>query len=269
MWYYTTDGQQHGPLDEGALDQMISHGTITPETLVWKEGLADWVPLKQTRPVPASGAVAVALEPAASSTCAICGKKVGADNLIELLGQPVCAACKPLAVQRMKEGAALTGITHAWRDRKRVVTYDKSALPARCYKCNEPVAGQPLKRKLYWHPALYYILVPISILLYAVVAIIVRKRASVEVYLCPAHAQRRKYFLIGTWIGIVFTLVLGFAGILNNINWLIGIAAILFLVAIIIGITSATLARALRIKGDTVWMGGAGPEFLASLPPWP
>ncbi len=39
MWYYTIDGQQFGPLDDAALDRSVAQGVITPETLVWKEGL--------------------------------------------------------------------------------------------------------------------------------------------------------------------------------------------------------------------------------------
>ena len=38
------------PLDDAALDRLIATGVVTPDTLVWKAGMADWQPLAQARP---------------------------------------------------------------------------------------------------------------------------------------------------------------------------------------------------------------------------
>ena len=45
-WYYATaDGQQLGPLPAAELAALARRGAIGPQTLVWREGLAQWCPL--------------------------------------------------------------------------------------------------------------------------------------------------------------------------------------------------------------------------------
>jgi len=43
-WYYAVGGQRTGPVDQGAL---AVPGTLTPETLVWRHGMAGWTPAGQ------------------------------------------------------------------------------------------------------------------------------------------------------------------------------------------------------------------------------
>jgi len=44
-WYVVVEGEQVGPLAEPDIAARLARGEITSETLVWKEGLADWVKL--------------------------------------------------------------------------------------------------------------------------------------------------------------------------------------------------------------------------------
>lgn len=37
--------QQCGPFDQAAIRQMVKLGTVTKETLCWREGLERWLPL--------------------------------------------------------------------------------------------------------------------------------------------------------------------------------------------------------------------------------
>jgi len=48
MWYYTVNNQPVGPIDEEKLRQLLTNHTINANTLVWKEGMAEWKPLSQT-----------------------------------------------------------------------------------------------------------------------------------------------------------------------------------------------------------------------------
>jgi hypothetical protein len=48
MWYYTVNNQPVGPIDEQKLSQLLASHTINANTLVWKEGMAEWKPLAQT-----------------------------------------------------------------------------------------------------------------------------------------------------------------------------------------------------------------------------
>jgi hypothetical protein len=49
-WYYAIGNERQGPIDDAALDRLIATNVVTPETLVWKAGMADWQPLSQARP---------------------------------------------------------------------------------------------------------------------------------------------------------------------------------------------------------------------------
>ena len=49
-WYYALGNERQGPIDDAALDRLIATGVVTPDTLVWSAGMADWQPLSQARP---------------------------------------------------------------------------------------------------------------------------------------------------------------------------------------------------------------------------
>ncbi len=48
MWYYTVNNQPVGPIEEDKIKQALTKQTINVNTLVWKEGMAEWKPLGQT-----------------------------------------------------------------------------------------------------------------------------------------------------------------------------------------------------------------------------
>lgn len=43
-WYYTNDGKQLGPISAAQLKQMAVNQQLQPTDLVWKQGMATWVP---------------------------------------------------------------------------------------------------------------------------------------------------------------------------------------------------------------------------------
>lgn len=42
-WYYATGGQRQGPVSEEQLRRLIASGQVTPLTLVWTDGMPEWV----------------------------------------------------------------------------------------------------------------------------------------------------------------------------------------------------------------------------------
>jgi predicted Zn finger-like uncharacterized protein len=44
-WYIVVEGEQVGPLAEPDIAARLARAEITSETLVWKEGFADWIKL--------------------------------------------------------------------------------------------------------------------------------------------------------------------------------------------------------------------------------
>lgn len=113
-WYYAVGQQQQGPIDEAQLDALLASGQITQETLVWRDGLPNWQPLRTARPSPAAAAPAGALPPAGGPAapgsgevqCAECRGSFSRENTIQYGSVFVCAACKPVFLQRLREGAA-------------------------------------------------------------------------------------------------------------------------------------------------------------------
>ena len=41
-WFYASNGQQQGPFPEAQLRDLITRGTVRPDTLVWTEGMSGW-----------------------------------------------------------------------------------------------------------------------------------------------------------------------------------------------------------------------------------
>jgi uncharacterized RDD family membrane protein YckC len=112
-WHYVEQGQQMGPVSDEQLAQLVQAGKINGETLVWREGLANWSPYREVNPAAAAPPVTVApAAPVISSnpdevTCAECGKQFPAIETIRHGNAYVCAGCKPVFLQKLAEGARL------------------------------------------------------------------------------------------------------------------------------------------------------------------
>ena len=116
-WYYADGDQQRGPVTDAELAGLIESGVVRPETLVWRDGMTDWRPLAEARPSTASTfpepavpvAPSMALDASKGSVggnpCACCGRRFLTEDLVAVAGSPVCAACKPIMLQRLSEGA--------------------------------------------------------------------------------------------------------------------------------------------------------------------
>jgi len=47
-WYYNLDGQRNGPISDDGIKELLADGTLSRESLVWKVGFDNWVPIAQT-----------------------------------------------------------------------------------------------------------------------------------------------------------------------------------------------------------------------------
>lgn len=103
-WYYAVGGEQRGPVSEEAFQQLVQQGTITGETLVWREGMAGWQSYGGMAAPPRLTAEPVV----AGVKCHGCQSVFPPGEVVTLAGAQYCAACKPLAVQRLKEGVVNT-----------------------------------------------------------------------------------------------------------------------------------------------------------------
>jgi hypothetical protein len=164
------------------------------------------------------------------------------------------------------------------REGNLIVLPRDTALPPRCVKCNEPRALQFASDKtLYWHhPALFLLILFPGLVIYMIVAFIVRKSTSTRAFLCEKHLrQRRTNILIGAVIATV-GLALLFGSIVVSVDddfhryrdlppmlFLGGLGVLI--IALIWAVATVRMVRAKKIDDRYVWLAGAGPEFLDSL----
>lgn len=159
--------------------------------------------------------------------------------------------------------------TGVWRDKSKLVMSKGAALPQWCVKCNEPTHGLVLKRKLSWHHPAIYLIILVALLVYLIVALVLRKSATVEVGLCEKHMAKRRQNVWITWL----LLGLGVAGFVlaivaeDGTYLLAGLA--FFAAAVIFGIIAVRVVVPTKIDDRFVWLKGVNKDYLNQLPQWP
>lgn len=129
-WYYKDGEQEVGPVSKKDLQELINTKRITGQTLVRSTARNEWMPLvemargksreknAQPPPVPDPPKKQTDTPPTvngddatiAVSLCSQCGRSFPQDQVVTFDGQVICAACKPMFVQKIKEGASLPRI---------------------------------------------------------------------------------------------------------------------------------------------------------------
>lgn len=146
----------------------------------------------------------------------------------------------------------------------------EASMPHRCIRCNGPASGERLHKNVYWHhPAWYLLLLGRmgGMILYVIIALIVRKKASIEYSLCENHYRRRKLGMalgIGCLLGMF---VLAGAGIGLELPLLVAMSPLFGLVAI----AGPFIMRMVTVSkiDDSYAYYNVGESFLQSLPPPP
>ena len=159
------------------------------------------------------------------------------------------------------------GLQTIWRDNSTLVMTKEALLPDRCIKCNEPT-GERLKRKLTWHHPALYLTILISILVYAILAMVIRKTATVNVGFCEDHLSTRRRYLAITWIlGIAGVLCLPLAAMLDDATPVF-VGLLLLFVTAIYGIVTLRVVVPSRIDQHFVWLKGINSDYLREFPQW-
>jgi hypothetical protein len=260
-WYYALNDQRLGPVPAAEFDRLVRAGTITPQTLVWREGLAEWQPHAALAPAAATVLLA------GSERCAECGQAFPQSEMLAFEKLHVCAACKPVFFQKVQEGVAV-GAARVWRSGKFVVMGLKAELPDTCVKCHAPVAGSKLKRKLRWHPPLVYLALLLNILIYAIIAAIMSKKADVDIGICAVHRAKRVRAMVIAWVLSLGGLAAIPWGISVDEGWLAGAGAVTFVAGLIWGVVGGRVVFAKKIDKEQAWVGGCCPAYLDALPEW-
>jgi len=103
QWYFAESGRQVGPVDEDAFNSYVASGRVAPNTLVWYAGLPNWQPFSSLNPAAAPVVPPLPMEPH-MRFCSECGRSFSTDDLAAFGDSLVCAACKPIYTQKLREG---------------------------------------------------------------------------------------------------------------------------------------------------------------------
>lgn len=197
-------------------------------------------------------------------TCDLCHLRFSGSEVITFGTQVICFNCKPKFVQTMREGGAAPMML--MRRGRTLIVGRRTELPGRCVKCNAPITGPKLTRKLYWHPPAYYLFIFVNLLIYVIVAMCVRKTADLQVGVCKKHLRRRRNGIAIAWIS--FGLMI--AGILWSANSGLfapaTIGVLVFIVGLIAGSVMSTIVTPTRIDNESIWLKGVCREYLDLLP---
>ena len=263
-WYFEEEGLQVGPFTEQQFDDYVKTGRVRGNTLVWRDGLAGWQTYASLTgaPVPAVSAPSTVSR---ALSCSQCGRDFMPEDMIRYQNLWVCASCKEVFFQRMKEGLAPAGAA-MWRDKDRLVVSRDAQLPDRCVKCNAPANGNRLIKKMYWHPQVYYLLVCVGFIFYVIAALIVRKQATVVIGLCDTHLKKRKTAILVTLLLVALMAISFVVGMAANEGALAALGLVFMLAAMIYGLATIPMVAPARIDDRYVWLKGITQTYLAGLP---
>ena len=179
--------------------------------------------------------------------------------------------------------AKVSTVSHAapergvWRVGDDLIMSKDGEFPDRCIRCNAPAEGWRLKKKISWHPSGYYLLILFNLIIYAIVAVIVRHSAKVQFPLCADHRRRRRWAIALGWLLVLgsFPVMIGAAvlssglkppqdDVVNFGGIILGL--VMMLVGLICGFYYSRVVSITKIDKRYVWLSKVDPAFLASLP---
>jgi uncharacterized RDD family membrane protein YckC len=109
--YYAEGNQQFGPVSKAELQSLIRAKKLNARTLVWQPGMETWQELGlfvRSRKGQENQETSSAI-PVNQALCSECGHSFAEDEMIRFQESWVCAGCKPLFVQKIKEGVSVAG----------------------------------------------------------------------------------------------------------------------------------------------------------------
>lgn len=162
-----------------------------------------------------------------------------------------------------------------WRQGNVLVMHKNAPLPDICLKSNEP-ATRRLKRKLQWHhPAISFTILA-GVLVYVILAMILTKRATIQMAMTEAWFAKRFQRLLIAW-GIALLAVLLFFGSFLLIELADGVifacliftSVVMLIAAPIYGQIACRMVAPKRMTDQYLWLKGVHPEFLNRLEDFP
>lgn len=106
-WYYAHEGQQSGPVSAQELKQAADAGRLTPDDLVWQEGMKDWTPARKVKGLFESRQLAAAATAVAAPPVVVATPIKAADRPTVTGERPIVVADRPPAPERRPPARAV------------------------------------------------------------------------------------------------------------------------------------------------------------------
>ena len=104
--HYILNGETHGPITEAEIRNLYGQNVVKLDTPVWTDGMSEWIPFERS---PLSGAGSAVAPSLYTHVCAECSRAFPESDMLQYENTWVCAACKPVFFQRIKEGVGTKG----------------------------------------------------------------------------------------------------------------------------------------------------------------
>ena len=181
--------------------------------------------------------------------------------------QPVLAYASPAS---QPTGLAI------WRRGNLLLTVRDIHLPPTCIKCNRPEVKR-IRKDVYWHEQWLYLTILAGILVYAILALVLRKKATYSCGLCEEHAQKRRLHVIITWVFVgvgVLALFLGFTGVSgafgreleDTLVWFLPLGFLLLVTGALYSVFTLPLLKPKRVDEQYAQYAGCDEAYLRQFP---
>ena len=111
-WYYADAGRQVGPIPQSDFQALANAGKISSKTLVWHPGMEDWQKYGKVKRSNRAGIDPVTdgeTHSPMEAVCSECSEAFSQEEMFRYGNAWVCAGCKLIFVQKLKEGVSLAG----------------------------------------------------------------------------------------------------------------------------------------------------------------
>lgn len=208
--------------------------------------------------------------PEASQFCRNCGTSLVPAAWDHVPGNPQSVGGWPAYGGPAAAEAAAPWMTQSlWRQKKMLVMHKSAALPDRCVKCNDPANGRKLTKKYMWHHPAWYLTAVAGLLIYVIVALVVRKQVTLNLGLCDRHYSGRRRGIALSWL----LAALGVGGIVLGVSQRVGLFALggigLIFIAAVFGSLVSSVIAIKKVDDYYVWLRRIDGDYLAMFPELP
>ena len=163
-----------------------------------------------------------------------------------------------------------------WRDGNKLVMHKDGRLPGLCIRSGVKTSKR-LSRKMSWHNPWIAFTILAGLLVYVILAVVLTKRATIDLPLCESEKTKRRKMLRMLWLIGLACLGLFFAGLYFAIDQTFGrgstlpvpiiiLGAVGGIISLVIGQKVAGVVKPTKITDTHVWLKGVHPSILENLP---